>query len=52
MDGVRAVRTDHERDLVTVRHRSHVFEGQIRAKLHEMGFDVTGYADHGQETTE
>ena len=42
LDGVNRIRADHEHDLVTVEHTAVVFEGQIRAKLHDMGFDVTG----------
>jgi hypothetical protein len=42
------VHAEHEVDTVTVQHSREVFEGQIRAKLHEMGFDVTGYADRRQ----
>jgi Cu+-exporting ATPase len=43
--GVHRIRADHAVDVVTVEHGPEVFEGQIRAKLHEMGFDVNGYAD-------
>jgi cation transport ATPase len=43
--GVQGVRADHEHDQVTVEHTTEVFEGQIRAKLHDMGFDVEGHAD-------
>ncbi len=48
LPGVRSVHAEHEVDTVTVQHSREVFEGQIRAKLHEMGFDVTGYADRRQ----
>lgn len=47
--GVNRVAADHEADTVEVDHVADVFEGQIRAKLHEMGFDVQGHADE-QET--
>ncbi len=40
LDGVRRVNADHQADIVTIEHTDDVFEGQIRAKLHEMGFDV------------
>ncbi|MDP8932444.1 MAG: heavy metal translocating P-type ATPase, partial [Actinomycetota bacterium] len=50
MDGVRQVRADHERDSVTIRHTPEAPESQIRARLHDMGFDVTGYADQDRET--
>jgi heavy metal translocating P-type ATPase len=52
LEGVRLVRADHEHDLVTVEHTAEVFEGQIRAKLHEMGFDVEGRPDdHPEEAS-
>jgi heavy metal translocating P-type ATPase len=40
LDGVSRVDADHQADLVTVEHTDEVFEGQIRARLHEMGFDL------------
>ena len=48
--GVQQARADHQRDVVVVEHTVEVFEGQIRAKLHEMGFDVDGQPDDEQET--
>ncbi|MDP8957857.1 MAG: heavy metal translocating P-type ATPase [Actinomycetota bacterium] len=42
LQGVQRVHADHTHGLVTVEHTGEVFEGQIRAKLHEMGFDVEG----------
>ncbi|MDP8931629.1 MAG: heavy-metal-associated domain-containing protein, partial [Actinomycetota bacterium] len=50
LDGIRRVRADHEADTVTVEHTPEVFEGQVRAKLHELGFDVVGYAEPREET--
>ncbi|MBW3578566.1 MAG: heavy metal translocating P-type ATPase [Actinobacteria bacterium] len=49
LDGVRRIRADHEADTVTVEHTPKLFEGQVRAKLHQMGFDVVGYAESRQE---
>lgn len=51
LDGVRSIDADHERDVVTVEHGPEVFEGQIRARLHEMGFDVSGRSDGEEATT-
>jgi copper chaperone CopZ len=45
LPGVVRVAADHEADLVTVDHTQEVFEGQLRAKLHGMGFDVEGPPD-------
>ena len=44
-DGVRRVDADNARDVVTVAHTGHVFEGQLRAVLFDMGFDVEGHAE-------
>ncbi|HWB71683.1 MAG TPA: heavy metal translocating P-type ATPase [Egibacteraceae bacterium] len=67
LDGVLAADADHERDVVTVRHvrgegggaaaaggrgtDEELFDGQLRATLHEMGFDVEGPADEPQATS-
>jgi Cu+-exporting ATPase len=51
LQGVHRVHADHEHDVVTVEHTAEVFEGQVRTKLHEMGFDVAGYADEQEAST-
>ncbi|WP_420810517.1 heavy metal translocating P-type ATPase [Jiangella aurantiaca] len=43
--GVHRVAADHAADIVEIEHAADVFEGRLRAKLHEMGFDVQGHAD-------
>ena len=50
LEGVCRVGADHERDVVTVGHGTKVFEGQIRTRLHEMGFDVVGHANSDEAT--
>ncbi|MEX0659905.1 MAG: heavy metal translocating P-type ATPase [Egibacteraceae bacterium] len=49
LDGVRRVDADHETGTVTVEHTPDIFEGQIRATLHDMGFDVEGDAEETEE---
>lgn len=50
LPGVLHVAADHGSDLVTVDHTAEVFEGQLRATLHEMGFDVEGHTDQEAQT--
>lgn len=45
LDGVQAIDADHERDTVIIEHGPELFEDQVRAELHEMGFDVSGEPD-------
>ncbi len=48
--GVTHIQADHQRDLVVVEHTNEVTDGQVRAALHQLGFDVTDH-DHAARKT-
>jgi cation transport ATPase len=48
IEGVESAVADHERGVVEITHiESKVTEGEIRDHLRELGYEVTGHAEHG-----